>query len=252
MTEVALAALNPVRWQDATIVARQPQTQNITSFLLRPVAPFQWLAGQHVDVRLTAADGYRAARSYSIASAPNDSGVIELAIERLADGEVSPFFHDIAQVGDAVELKGPLGGHFVWRPVDHGPVLLVGAGSGVVPLLAMIRHRAGTRAAPPFHLLLSARTSADILCRNELEALAGREDGFSLTLAITREPAPRQSDYSRRIDTAMMRDVLRAFTTPPSRSFMCGTNGFVNAAADGAINAGIPADTIRTERYGGA
>ena len=250
MTEVALAALNPVRWQDATIVARQPQTPNITSFLLRPVAPFQWLAGQHVDVRLTAADGYRAARSYSIASAPNDSGVIELAIERLPDGEVSPFFHDIAQLGDAVELKGPLGGHFVWRPVDHGPVLLVGAGSGVVPLLAMIRHRAGTRAAPPFHLLLSARTSADILCRNELEALAGREDGFSLTLAITREPAPRQSDYSRRIDTAMMRDVLRAFTTPPSRSFMCGTNGFVNAAADGAIAAGIPADTIRTERYG--
>jgi ferredoxin-NADP reductase len=252
MTEFALAGFTPVRWQDATVVARQPQTPNITSFLLRPVVPFQWYAGQHVDIRLTAADGYRAARSYSIASAPNESGVIELAIERLADGEVSPFFHDIAQVGDAVELKGPLGGHFVWRPVDHGPVLLVGAGSGVVPLLAMIRHRASTRAAPPFHLLLSARTSADILYRNELEALAGREDGFSLTLAITREPTPRQSDYSRRIDTAMMRDVLSVFTTPPSRSFMCGTNGFVNAAADGAIAAGIPADTIRTERYGGA
>jgi ferredoxin-NADP reductase len=251
MIEVALAALTPVRWQDATIVARQPQTPNITSFLLRPVTPLQWYAGQHVDIRLTAADGYRAVRSYSIASAPNDSGVIELAIERLADGEVSPFFHDIALVGDTIELKGPLGGHFVWRPVDHGPVLLVGAGSGLVPLLAMIRHRAATRAAAPFHLLLSARTSADILYRNELEALAGRKDGFSLTLAITREPAPRQSDYSRRIDTAMMRDVLSAFTTPPLRSFMCGTNGFVNAAADGAIAAGVPADIIRTERYGG-
>jgi ferredoxin-NADP reductase len=252
MIEVAFAALTPVRWQDATIVARQPQTPNITSFLLRPVTPLQWYAGQHVDIRLTAADGYRAVRSYSIASAPNDSGVIELAIERLADGEVSPFFHDIALVGDVIEMKGPLGGHFVWRPVDHGPVLLVGAGSGLVPLLAMIRHRAATRAAPPFHLLLSARTSADILYRNELEALARRNDGFSLTLAITREPAPRQSDYSRRIDTAMVRDVLSAFTTPPLRSFMCGTNRFVNTAADGAIAAGVPADIIRTERYGGA
>ena len=125
MIEVAFAALTPVRWQDATIVARQPQTPNITSFLLRPVTPLQWYAGQHVDIRLTAADGYRAVRSYSIASAPNDSGVIELAIERLADGEVSPFFHDIALVGDVIEMKGPLGGHFVWRPVDHGPVLLV-------------------------------------------------------------------------------------------------------------------------------
>lgn len=128
MTEAALAGPTPVRWQDATIVARQTQTPNITSFLLRPIAPFSWHAGQHVDIRLTAADGYRAVRSYSIASAPNDSRVIELAIERLADGEVSPFFHDIALVGDTIELKGPLGGHFVWRPVDHGPVLLVGAG----------------------------------------------------------------------------------------------------------------------------
>jgi ferredoxin-NADP reductase len=252
MTEPALAGLTPVRWQDATIVARQPQTPNITSFLLRPVAPFQWHAGQHVDIRLTAADGYRAVRSYSIASAPDDSGVIELAIERLADGEVSTFFHDIALVGDSVELKGPLGGHFMWRPVDQGTVLLVGAGSGLVPLLAMIRHRAVTGAAPPFHLLLSARTSADILYRNELEALTVRKDGFSVTLAITREPARRQSDYSRRIDTAMMCDVLSAFRTPPSRLFMCGTNGFVNAATDGAIAAGVPADTIRTERYGGA
>ncbi len=252
MTEPAQAALMPVRWQNATIVARQPQTPNITSFLLRPVAPFQWQAGQHVDIRLTAADGYRAVRSYSIASAPDNSGVVELAIDRLADGEVSPFFHDIALVGDAVELKGPLGGHFVWRPVDHGPVLLVGAGSGLVPLLAMIRHRAATGATPPFHLLLSARTSADIPYRNELEALAVRNNGFSVTFAITREPAWRQSDYSRRIDPAMMRDVLSAFSTPPSLSFMCGTNGFVNEAADGAIAAGVPANTIRTERYGGA
>jgi NAD(P)H-flavin reductase len=163
MIEVALAALTPVRWQDATIVARQPQTPNITSFLLRPVTPLQWYAGQHVDIRLTAADGYRAVRSYSIASAPNGSGVIELAIERLADGEVSPFFHDIALVGDVIEMKGPLGGHFVWRPVDHGPVLLVGAGSGLVPLLAMIRHRAATRCAP----VSPASLSPDI-CRHPL------------------------------------------------------------------------------------
>ena len=131
-------------------------------------------------------------------------------------------------------------------------LLPFGAGSGLVPLMAMIRNRAATGATPPFHLLLSARTSADIPYRTELEALAGRNDGFGVTFAITREPAWRLSDYSRRIDTAMMRDVLSAFRTPPSRSFMCGTNGFVNAAADGAIAAGLLAKTIRTERYGGA
>ena len=242
----------PVRWQDAVIVDRQAQTQYITSFFLNPASPFRWRAGQHVDIRLTAADGYRAIRSYSIAAPPNDADIVELAIERLADGEVSSFFHDVAMIGDKVEMKGPLGGHFVWAPSDGGPILLVGGGSGLVPLMAMIRHRANSGTNAPFRLLLSAPTWGDILYRGELERLAARSGGFGLTLAITREPARCPGDYSRRVDAAMMRDILHAFPAAPLRTFICGTNGFVNAAADGAVAAGVPASSIRTERYGGA
>jgi len=252
MTEAALPTLSPVRWQDATIIDRKILTPGITSFFFMPTTPLRWRAGQHVDVRLTAADGYRAIRSYSIASGPSDSGILELAIERLPDGEVSSFFHEVAAIGDTIEIKGPLGGHFVWAPADGGPIFLVGGGSGLVPLMAMIRHRAATASTTPFHLLLSARTAADIPYRDELQALAARGDGFSLTLAITREPAARPGDYSRRIDAAMIHDVLQSLPASPLLTFICGTNGFVNAAADGAIAAGVTAARIRTERYGGA
>ena len=130
----------------------------IKSFFLRPSETFDYTAGQHVDVRLTAPNGYTAMRSYSIASAPSDSKVIELAIERLADGEVSPFFHDVAQAGDTIELRGPLGGHFLWPGPSNKPVLLIGAGSGVVPLMAMIRYRKASGEPVPVALLLSSRT----------------------------------------------------------------------------------------------
>jgi len=132
-----------LRWQEATINAVTPDTPRVKRFLLAPSAPFPFRAGQHVDVRLTAPDGYRAERSYSIASAPEDTARIELAIERLDDGEVSPFFHDVAEIGDAIELRGPIGGHFVWDVNDGGPLLLLGGGSGVVPLMSMLRHRVG-------------------------------------------------------------------------------------------------------------
>ncbi len=252
MTEAALPMSSPVRWQDATIIDRKVLTPGITSFFFKPATPFRWRAGQHVDVRLTAADGYRAIRSYSIASGPNDRGILELAIERLPDGEVSFFFHEVATIGDTIEIKGPLGGHFVWAPADGGPILLVGGGSGLVPLMAMLRHRAAVESTAAFHLLLSTRTAADIPYREELQALAARGDGFDLTLALTREPATRIGDYSRRIDAAMMQDVLRSLPAPPLLTFICGTNGFVNAAADGTIAAGVAAGSIRTERYGGA
>ena len=137
-----------LRWQEAKIAAIMPDTPRVKSFLLAPSAPFPFRAGQHVDVRLTAPDGYQAERSYSIASAPEETAAIELAIERLDDGEVSPFFHDIAEVGDAIELRGPIGGHFVWDVVDGGPLLLLGGGSGVVPLMSMLRHRFARAGAP--------------------------------------------------------------------------------------------------------
>src|SRR5437879_7400902 len=158
MTDVADAVAPAVRWQNATIIRRVMQTPGIMSFFVRPDQPFSWRAGQHVDIRLTAEDGYRAIRSYSIASLPAAGGEVELAVERLADGEVSPWFHDIAQVGDVVEIRGPLGGHFVWEAEDGGPILLIGGGSGLVPLVAMGRRGAEVAGRGPMHLVVSSRT----------------------------------------------------------------------------------------------
>jgi ferredoxin-NADP reductase len=240
-----------VRWQRATIVAREPRTPNITSFFFKPTQAVSWRAGQHVDVRLTAEDGYRAIRSYSIASAPG-SDCLELAIERLPDGEVSAFFHDIVQVGDAIELKAPLGGHFVWEASEQGPVFLAAGGSGLAPLMSMIRHRAQGASTVPMQLLLSARTWNDVLYRDELLQLASRGDGFEVALAVTREGARRTNDFARRVDAAMVASVLGRLPNWPRRVYICGTNSFVNAAAGGAQAAGVAANVIRTERYGGA
>ena len=168
-----------------------------------------------MDVRLTAPDGYQARRSYSIASAPEAGGGIELAIERLDDGEVSPFFHDVAAVGDEIELRGPLGGHFIWEESDGGPILLVGGGSGVVPLMAMVRHRTLRNKAVPVALVFSARIWDEVIFRDELIGLDDRRDGFDLVLTLTREPARRPADYSRRIDAAMVTRVLSRMSGPP-------------------------------------
>ncbi len=202
-------------------------------------------------MRLTAPDGYQAERSYSIASAPGAGGAFELAIERLDDGEVSPFFHDVAAVGDTIELRGPIGGHFVWSAEDGGPVLLIGGGSGVVPLLSMVRHRAAERADAPMTLLYSARMWDELIYADELVGLAERRDGFDLAFALTREPARRAGDYSRRVDRAMLAERLALLPEPPARAYVCGSNPFVEAATTAAIAAGLPPAIIRTERYGG-
>jgi ferredoxin-NADP reductase len=233
------------------VVAIAALTSRIKSFVLAPPRPFPFRAGQHVDVRLTAPDGYRAVRSYSIASGPEDPGRIELAIEVLEGGEVSPFFHDVVAVGDMIELRGPLGGHFVWTVADGGPLLLVGAGSGVVPLVAMLRHRRVAGAGVPTVLLLSARGWDEVPFRDELLDLHGRGDGFALVLALTREAPRRAGDHGRRVDAAMVAEALALLPAPPRHVFVCGSNPFVNAAADGALAAGVPAPAIRTERYGG-
>jgi ferredoxin-NADP reductase len=212
--------------------------------------PFIHRAGQHVDLRLTAPDGYQAIRSYSIASAPSHSGEIELAIERLEDGEVSPFFHDVADMGDEIELRGPLGGHFVWSTVDGGPLLLIGGGSGLVPLMAMVRDRQQVGSTVPTVLLLSARAWDDVLYREELLELHRLADGFVLVLALTRDLSRREGDYSRRIDAALVAEVLGRLPSPPKHVFICGSNPFVNAAAEAALATGLPATVIKTERYG--
>ncbi|TIS91367.1 FAD-binding oxidoreductase [Mesorhizobium sp.] len=242
------AAQSP--WQTARITRIEKRTPRVTSFFFQTSRPFAYRAGQHVDVRLTAPDGYQARRSYSIASAPETGGTIELAIEKLEDGEVSPFFHEVAAVGDEVELHGPLGGHFVWSDSDGGPLLLVGGGSGVVPLMAMVRHRALRKSAVPVALVFSARVWDEVIFRNELLGLDDRRDGFDLVLTLTREAARRPADYSRRIDAAMIVQSMARLPEPPKLAFVCGSNTFVSAAAQALIDADVPPGLIRTERYG--
>ena len=215
-----------------------------------PQHPFVYRAGQHVDVRLSAPDGYQAQRSYSIASAPEAGATIELAIERLDDGEVSTFFHDIAEVSDEIELRGPIGGHFIWNANDAGPLLLVGGGSGVVPLAAMLRHRAAQASSVPALLIYSARTFDELIFRDELIGLARQANGFELALLLTRERTPRESHYTRRIDTSIVIETLARLPEPPTGAFVCGSNAFVTAATDTLLAAGIPAEIIRVERYG--
>jgi ferredoxin-NADP reductase len=252
MTPTDAAAVAPaVKWQSARIVDIVQRTPHIRSFFLGIPQPFAFRAGQHVDVRLTAPDGYQAMRSYSIASAPGESGVIELAIDLLGGGEVSPYFHEVATVGDEIELRGPLGGHFVWGPDDGGPLLLVGGGSGLVPLMSMIRDRQARGSHVPALLLLSARRFEDALYHDELLDLERSGTGFAVVFALTREPALRPQDYSRRVDAEMMREVVARLPGAPRHVFVCGANAFVNAAADGVVAAGVPVAGVRTERYGG-
>ena len=239
-----------ISWQQATIASITPQTERIKNFFFRPSTPFAFRAGQHVDVRLTAPDGYRAERSYSIASAPERGDGFELAIEKLDDGEVSPFFHDVAAVGDEIELRGPIGGHFIWSVFDGGPILLLGGGSGVVPLTSMVRHRAAQGVPVPMLLLYSARTWDEVAFRDELIALDLKRDGFHLALALTREPARREVDFARRVDEAMVTQLLAMLPGVPRQVFVCGSNPFVEAASEAAIAAGAPVGSIRTERYG--
>ncbi|WP_421937347.1 ferredoxin reductase [Phenylobacterium sp.] len=240
-----------VSWQSCVIDDIVQQTPSIKSFFLRLSRPFAHIAGQHVDVRLTAPDGYSAMRSYSIASWEVSSRTIELAIERLPDGEVSQFFHDVAVIGDEIELRGPLGGHFLWPDPAIDPVLLIGAGSGLVPLMAMIRQRRALAQSVPTTLLLSARTAEDVLFSDELHAIEADYPAFVLALAITREKPFRVSDFARRIDGAMVQEVLTRLPRKPKWVFVCGSNGFVNIATDGALLAGLKPSAIKTERYGG-
>lgn len=239
-----------IRWQEARITRIVARTKTLSSFFFLPPEPFAHRAGQHVDLRLTAPDGYVAQRSYSIASAPNTGPEIELAIDRLDDGEVSPFFHDVAEVGDEIELRGPLGGHFVWSPTNGGPLLLIGGGSGVVPLLAMIRHGFAEKSDARVVLLFSARTAAEAPFLDDLLAIEAEWENFTLRLALTRETPSRPSDYARRIDGPIITDTIKTLGAAPKHVFICGSNAFVNVAADRAVEAGIPADIIRTERYG--
>jgi len=205
------------------------------------------LAGQHVDVRLTAEDGYQAQRSYSIASAP-ESPHLELTVERVEDGEVSEWFTEVAHPGDQFELRGPIGGHFTWRVEDGGPLLLVAGGSGVVPLMAMLRHRTARHSEVDARLLLSARRLHEVIYRDELGAFA-TDPGVEVAIALTREQPSGWQGFDRRIDPAMLVEVGPPPAAAP-RIFVCGPTGFVERAADLLVALGHDPAAIRAERFG--
>jgi ferredoxin-NADP reductase len=205
-------------------------------------------AGQHVDVRLTAEDGYQAQRSYSIASAPED-GRLVLTVDRLEDGEVSPYLTDVLAAGDRLELRGPVGGWFVWEAKDGGPLLLIGGGSGVVPLMAMIRHRAAVGGDVPTRLLLSSRSYGEIIYRKELEGLSSQDGSLEVVHALTRSAPEGWDGYDRRIDPGMLAEVA----WPPEErplAFVCGPTPLVEGVATALVGLGHDPARVKTERFG--
>jgi ferredoxin-NADP reductase len=228
----------PGRWQIGTVTAIKRETPHVKSFRFAVPVWMPHLPGQHYEVRLTASDGYRAQRSYSVASSPLDEGVIELTIDRLEDGEVSPYFHDVVREGDEVELRGPFTSYFVWRG-EH-PVLLVGGGSGVVPLMSMLRHRRRTMPALPMRLVYSVRTADDVIYADEL--------GNDAVLTFTRDAPGGWSGHQGRVDEAFMMQSADSLTS--GLAFVCGSNGFVESASDLLLDTGFDAPRIRTERFG--
>jgi len=225
-----------------------PETPRTNSLVLDIPGWEGHRAGQHVDLRLTAEDGYQAQRSYSIASAPEDERLV-LTVDRLDDGEVSPYLTDELMVGDRLELRGPIGGYFVWQTADGGPLLLVAGGSGVVPLMAMIRHRAAAGSDVPTRLLLSSRSYEEIIYREELDDLAAGDATLEVVYTLTRSRPEGWSGYDRRIDARMLSEVA----WPPEENplaFVCGPTPLVEAAGTALVGLGHDPTRVKTERFG--
>jgi ferredoxin-NADP reductase len=240
------ALLGRLTWQPATVIELVPETPHVTTIAFDVAGWTGHRAGQHVDIRLTAPDGYQAERSYSIA-APESGTRLELTVERLDDGEVSPYLTDELRPGDRIELRGPIGGYFVWEPSDGGPVLLVAGGSGVVPLMAMIRLHAETGSDAEMRLLLSARSWDDVIYREELGRLEG--DGLRTDYTLTRSQPDGWTGYARRVDATMLAEVGPA---PGARPlvYVCGPTPFVEAVAGELVALGHEPARIKTERFG--
>ncbi len=233
-------------WQLADVVEQVDETPRVRSIILDYPGWPGHRAGQHVDVRLTAPDGYQAQRSYSIASAPADANLV-LTVERLDDGEVSPYLTDELRPGDELELRGPIGGYFVWEEHLGGPLLLLAGGSGIVPLRSMLRHRRATASTVPVRLLYSARVQGEVIYRDELAQLA--TDDVDIRFTLTREQPEGWRGYGRRID----RELLEEVAWPPQERpfvYICGPTAFVEVAASTLVELGHDAQRIRTERFG--
>ena len=237
-----------LQWQIATVKAIRPETPEVKTLTLSLPAWVAHRPGQHYDIRLTAPDGYSAQRSYSVASEPERTGEIDITIERIADGEVSTFLADTVRAGDRFEVRGPIGGYFVWDRSIGGPLLLVAGGSGVVPLMAMLRHRDAAGLTNPARLLYSARSFDQVIYADELAKLA-QKDGVTVSYTLTRNQPPGWKGYTRRIDDAMLKEVS-APLGPDALAYICGPTSLVEVAADGLERIGLPAEHIRTERFG--
>jgi ferredoxin-NADP reductase len=243
-------AVQPRRilWRLAEVIEVVAETPRTKSLLLEVPEWEGHKAGQHVDVRLTAEDGYQAQRSYSIASAPEDERLM-LAVDRLDDGEVSPYLTDVLMAGDKLEFRGPIGGYFTWEAKDGGPLFLVGGGSGVVPLMAMIRHRAAAGSDVPTRLLYSSRSYEEIIYREELENLAQRDGSLEVSHTLTRSRPEVWSGYHRRIDAEMLGEVGWSPDENPL-AFVCGPTSFVEGVADALVRLRHDPARVKTERFG--
>ncbi|QIP11696.1 oxidoreductase [Spirosoma aureum] len=242
--------MEKIQWQIARVKAIVQETPHVKTFTLHLPQWIPHLPGQHYDLRLTAEDGYQAERSYSIASPPEKTGEIDLTVELIEDGEVSSYLHEGIEPGDPLEVRGPIGGYFVWKDnMANEPLLLIAGGSGVVPLMAMLRHRAKIGAANPTTLLFSVRTADDAIYRDELEQLAKQDSQFELILTFTRKAPPGWTGYQRRVDQAMLTDVLKRFASHPN-GFVCGPTLLVEQVANTLSDLGLPSTKIRTERFG--
>jgi ferredoxin-NADP reductase len=242
---VARAALRGrLTWQVATVDDVVEETARVRTIVLDVPDWPGHQAGQHLDVRLTAEDGYRAEREYSIAAAPGEP--VAIKVERLEDGEVSPYLTEELRVGDALELRGPVGGYFVWNPEQSGPLLLVAGGSGIVPLRAMLRHRDRSGSDVPVRLLYSSRALEDVIYRTELE---DPREGVEVIHTLTRERPPGWTGYSRRVDSELLGEVAWAAEENPL-AYVCGPTSFVETVAGGLVEAGYPPVRVKTERFG--
>jgi ferredoxin-NADP reductase len=231
-------------WQVARVSAVTAETASVRTLTLDVPDWPGHRAGQHLDIRLTDEDGYVAERSYSIASAPGEP--VAITVERLDDGEVSPYLTDELRAGDDLELRGPIGGYFVWEPKNGGPLLLLAGGSGVVPLRSILRHRERTGSTVPVRLLYSSRTLNDVIYRAEFDQPAS---GVEVIHTLTRNQPPGWSGYARRVDAALLAEVAWPTAAMPL-AYACGPTSFVEALSQALVQAGYPPERVKTERFG--
>jgi ferredoxin-NADP reductase len=247
---VARAAIQRrLSWRQGEVVDLVDETARVRSIFIQVPGWPGHRAGQHVDVRLTAEDGYQAQRSYSISSPPEERERLALTVERIAEGEVSPYLVDELRVGDRLELRGPIGGYFVWDADTTDPLLLVAGGSGICPLMAMLRHRAARSSVVATRLLYSSRSLEDVIYRDELDRLAAAGDGLQVLLALTRAQPPNWTGFSRRVDVQILREV--AWPADANQlAFLCGPTPFVESVARSLVALGHDPTRIKTERFG--